>query len=249
MSPASRASRDMSQLADNYGLCCTASPASDAGFIVFPDLSVRTEDSYRLKLSLFEVVGDDGTASLCTRFTLLLPYTNRLPGSLTPAPARNDVRHCKSTPFYVYTAKKNPPLTCSLTDQGVKIRIRNDIRMREARHAGDGAEGEYFGFDLGGEGAGSVRGAGVFAAREFRGGCWAFFDADMVQSLVLSAARGKVEDENGMYSFRLGARRTDFLWWLWGVAEGDGIVIEMPESNKKRIGIEIDGGAPGPCID
>lgn len=33
------------------------SPLSDAGFFVFPDLSVRTEGSYRLKLSLFEVVG------------------------------------------------------------------------------------------------------------------------------------------------------------------------------------------------
>ncbi|OBZ75015.1 hypothetical protein A0H81_05608 [Grifola frondosa] len=30
---------------------------ADAGFFVFPDLSVRTEGSYRLKLSLFEVVG------------------------------------------------------------------------------------------------------------------------------------------------------------------------------------------------
>jgi hypothetical protein len=29
----------------------------EAGFFVFPDLSVRTEGSYRLKLSLFEVVG------------------------------------------------------------------------------------------------------------------------------------------------------------------------------------------------
>ncbi|KAE9401788.1 hypothetical protein BT96DRAFT_956429 [Gymnopus androsaceus JB14] len=29
----------------------------DAGFFVFPDLSVRTEGSYRLKLSLYEVVG------------------------------------------------------------------------------------------------------------------------------------------------------------------------------------------------
>ncbi|KAJ8518966.1 hypothetical protein ONZ45_g4046 [Pleurotus djamor] len=81
----------------------------DAGFFVFPDLSVRTEGSYRLKLSLFEVVG-------------------------------NTVRHCKSifsTPFYVYTAKKFPgmeestPLSCSLADQGIKIRIRKDIRVRK----------------------------------------------------------------------------------------------------------------------
>ncbi|KAH8092170.1 velvet factor, partial [Cristinia sonorae] len=80
----------------------------DAGFFVFPDLSVRTEGSYRLKLSLFEVVG-------------------------------SNVYHCKSifsTPFYVYTAKKFPgmeestPLSCSLADQGIKIRIRKDIRVR-----------------------------------------------------------------------------------------------------------------------
>lgn len=81
----------------------------DAGFFVFPDLSVRTEGSYRLKLSLFEVVD-------------------------------NSVRHCKSifsAPFYVYTAKKFPgmeestPLSCSLADQGIKIRIRKDIRVRK----------------------------------------------------------------------------------------------------------------------
>ncbi|KAF8214434.1 hypothetical protein K438DRAFT_879889 [Mycena galopus ATCC 62051] len=34
-----------------------ACPASDTGSFVCPDLSVRTEGSYRLKLSLFEVVG------------------------------------------------------------------------------------------------------------------------------------------------------------------------------------------------
>ncbi|KAJ4463464.1 velvet factor-domain-containing protein [Lentinula lateritia] len=81
----------------------------DAGFFVFPDLSVRTEGSYRLKLSLYEVVG-------------------------------SNVRHCRSifsAPFYVYTAKKFPgmeestPLSCSLADQGIKIRIRKDIRVRK----------------------------------------------------------------------------------------------------------------------
>ncbi|KAF7343897.1 Velvet domain-containing protein [Mycena venus] len=112
----------------------TAPPASDAGFFVFPDLSVRTEGSYRLKLSLFEVVG-------------------------------NDVRHCKSiysAPFYVYTAKKFPgveessPLTCSLADQGIKIRIRKDIRMRKARH------GMGMGMGVGGPiGGPDTRGGGL----------------------------------------------------------------------------------------
>ncbi|KAI6141963.1 velvet factor-domain-containing protein [Pisolithus thermaeus] len=92
-----------------YHLKDTENRNEDAGFFVFPDLSVRTEGSYRLKLSLFEVAG-------------------------------NTVRHCKSiysAPFYVYTAKKFPgmeestPLSCSLADQGIKIRIRKDIRVRK----------------------------------------------------------------------------------------------------------------------
>lgn len=40
-----------------YHLKDTENNNQDAGFFVFPDLSVRTEGSYRLKLSLFEVKG------------------------------------------------------------------------------------------------------------------------------------------------------------------------------------------------
>lgn len=92
-----------------YNLKDTENGSIDAGFFVFPDLSVRTEGSYRLKLSLFEVKG-------------------------------TKVHHCKSifsNPFYVYTAKKFPgmeestPLSCSLADQGIKIRIRKDVRVRK----------------------------------------------------------------------------------------------------------------------
>ncbi|EJD04827.1 uncharacterized protein FOMMEDRAFT_153953 [Fomitiporia mediterranea MF3/22] len=81
----------------------------DAGFFVFPDLSVRTEGTYRLKLTLFEVIGAN-------------------------------VHHCKSifsAAFYVYTAKKFPGmeestnLSCALADQGIKIRIRKDVRIRK----------------------------------------------------------------------------------------------------------------------
>ena len=48
-------------LTDNICVCVDTSSddvffSLDAGFFVFPDLSVRTEGSYRLKLSLFEVV-------------------------------------------------------------------------------------------------------------------------------------------------------------------------------------------------
>ncbi|KAF9784654.1 velvet factor-domain-containing protein [Thelephora terrestris] len=91
-----------------YHLKDSENRGEDAAFFVFPDLSVRMEGSYRLKLSLFEVAG---TA----------------------------VRFCKSVfsaPFYVYTAKKFPgmeestQLSCTMADQGIKIRIRKDIRTR-----------------------------------------------------------------------------------------------------------------------
>jgi len=49
----------------------------DAGFFVFPDLSVRQEGSYRLKLSLFEVVGCVPTFP----FVLSLPFTFLSPSS------------------------------------------------------------------------------------------------------------------------------------------------------------------------
>lgn len=81
---------------------------SDAGFFVFPDLSVRMEGSYRLKMSLFEIVG-------------------------------LDVHYCASVftdVFTVYSAKRFPGmeestfLSRSFADQGLKIRIRKEIRAR-----------------------------------------------------------------------------------------------------------------------
>ncbi|KAG9304489.1 hypothetical protein G9A89_020053 [Geosiphon pyriformis] len=86
---------------------------SDAGFFVFPDLSVRMEGTYRLKLSLFEIIGYG-----------------------TP---RREVYHCKSIfseIFIVYSAKRFPGmeestfLSRSFADQGLKIRIRKEIRLR-----------------------------------------------------------------------------------------------------------------------
>ncbi|OJA15813.1 hypothetical protein AZE42_09168 [Rhizopogon vesiculosus] len=82
-----------------YHLKDTENRNEDAGFFVFPDLSVRTEGSYRLKLSLFEVVR---SVSFC--------ITHTPPHLLNFFPS-NTVRHCKSiysAPFYVYTAKKFP---------------------------------------------------------------------------------------------------------------------------------------------
>ncbi|EEB94914.1 hypothetical protein MPER_06199, partial [Moniliophthora perniciosa FA553] len=118
----------------------------DADFFVFPDLSVRTEGSFRLKLSLFEVFGIDVAPGRPTS----RPSRHQDRMSLNCHPELdvqeqgtssaifamiidhcNTVRHCKSifsAPFYVYTAKKFPGMEA---DQGIKIRIRKDIRVKK----------------------------------------------------------------------------------------------------------------------
>ncbi|KAI9490381.1 velvet factor, partial [Zychaea mexicana] len=81
---------------------------SDAGFFVFPDLSVRVEGNYRLKLSLFEIIGKD--VFHC--------------------------RSIISDVFIVYSAKKFPGmeestfLSRAFADQGLKIRIRKELRRQ-----------------------------------------------------------------------------------------------------------------------
>ncbi|KAK9762961.1 hypothetical protein K7432_010782 [Basidiobolus ranarum] len=81
---------------------------SDGGFFVFPDLSVRMEGRYRLKFTLFEIVGME--VFFC--------------------------RSICSDIFTVYSAKRFPGmeestfLSRSFADQGLKIRIRKEVRIR-----------------------------------------------------------------------------------------------------------------------
>lgn len=82
-----------------YHLKDSENRGEDAAFFVFPDLSVRMEGSYRLKLSLFEVVE-------CVFFSIIYCHAPHV-----EVISRTSVRHCKSiysAPFYVYTAKKFP---------------------------------------------------------------------------------------------------------------------------------------------
>ncbi|KAJ7162155.1 velvet factor-domain-containing protein [Mycena filopes] len=80
----------------------------DAAFFIFPNICVRIEGSWRFKLSLFVIDGDK-------------------------------VRSCAevmSAPFFVYLGKSYPgvqvstPLTRALAAQGVKLRIRKEVRER-----------------------------------------------------------------------------------------------------------------------
>ncbi|KAF8200031.1 velvet factor-domain-containing protein [Mycena galopus ATCC 62051] len=80
----------------------------DAAFFIFPNICVRMEGSWRFKLSLFVIDGDK--VKLCAT--------------------------TYSDPFFVYQGKQYPgvqastPLTRALAAQGVKLRIRQEIRQK-----------------------------------------------------------------------------------------------------------------------
>ncbi|KAG0313159.1 hypothetical protein BGZ99_009036 [Dissophora globulifera] len=88
---------------------------TESGFFVFPDLSVRMEGTYRLKFSLYEMVGKD--VHFCA-FVI-------------------------SEPLVVYSAKKFPGMEEStllsqyFAEQGLKIRIRKEVRPKKR------SRGEY----------------------------------------------------------------------------------------------------------
>lgn len=98
-----------------------------AGYFIFPDLSVRHEGKYRLSFSLYEELkspkdDDKITDSLQALEPQGVHVTHRL--------------EVCSEPFTVFSAKKFPGLTESTTlsrtvaEQGCRVRIRRDVRMR-----------------------------------------------------------------------------------------------------------------------
>ena len=95
-----------------------------AGYFIFPDLSVRHEGSYRLSFSLFETTKEEKDFDR-------EPVTADLQSGVD---WRMEV---KTRPFSVYSAKKFPGLMEStslskvVADQGCRVRIRRDVRMRK----------------------------------------------------------------------------------------------------------------------
>lgn len=102
-----------------------------AGYFIFPDLSVRHEGKYRLNFSLYEELkhakDDDKMAEGASSPTVPGEHGDH------HVTHRLDVR---SAPFHVYSAKKFPGLTEStslsrmVAEQGCRVRIRRDVRMR-----------------------------------------------------------------------------------------------------------------------
>lgn len=111
-----------------------------AGYFIFPDLSVRHEGWYRLSFSLYEELKDakdedqmDDQSSISS-------------GTGSHVTHRLEV---KSVPFQVFSAKKFPGLTEStslsrtVAEQGCRVRIRRDVRMRK-RDAKGGKDWEGY---------------------------------------------------------------------------------------------------------
>ncbi|KAL3467639.1 velvet factor-domain-containing protein [Aspergillus heterothallicus] len=103
-----------------------------AGYFIFPDLSVRHEGVYRLSFHLYEQTKDPKDA------------TEGAPAPLPPVPGKLsapqqflDFRlEVVTVPFTVWSAKKFPGLKTStqlsrlIAEQGCRVRIRRDVRMR-----------------------------------------------------------------------------------------------------------------------
>ncbi|KAF2462405.1 velvet factor-domain-containing protein [Lineolata rhizophorae] len=117
-----------------------------AGYFIFPDLSVRHEGKYRLAFALYEELKDAKDADS---------------KDSSPAPSEHSqqvingqhVSHrleVKSSPFTVFSAKKFPGLTEStalsrmVAEQGCRVRIRRDVRMRRRDNKPDKGWGEDY---------------------------------------------------------------------------------------------------------
>lgn len=118
-----------------------------AGYFLFPDLSVRHEGRYRLTFNLYEETKDDKDKDPDT------PDAKPVaPGTSSATGGSFDFRmEVKSQDFVVYSAKKFPGLSEStslsrmVAEQGCRVRIRRDVRMRrrgDDKGGGDFGNGE-----------------------------------------------------------------------------------------------------------
>ncbi|KFY15497.1 hypothetical protein V492_01950, partial [Pseudogymnoascus sp. VKM F-4246] len=105
---------------------------TEAGYFIFPDLSVRHEGSYRLSFNLYEETKEDkdkDSESATDR-----PAVKQNPDE--PTDSFDWRLEIKSKAFTVFSAKKFPGLAEStalsraVAEQGCRVRIRRDVRMR-----------------------------------------------------------------------------------------------------------------------
>jgi len=109
-----------------------------ADYFIFPDLSVRHEGKYRLSFNLFEEVKEpkDADAEPALNHPDHPKEKDKKAGSMAPNSHVHWRLEVKSEPFTVFSAKKFPGLAEStvlsrvVAEQGCRVRIRRDVRMR-----------------------------------------------------------------------------------------------------------------------
>jgi hypothetical protein len=110
-----------------------------AGYFIFPDLSVRHEGKYRLQFSLYEELKDprDFDAEI------------EALRAATPNPQFSYRLDVRTREFTVYSAKKFPGLSNStelsrcFAEQGCRVRIRREVRMRRREAKRDDFNDDY----------------------------------------------------------------------------------------------------------
>ncbi|PKY08807.1 hypothetical protein P168DRAFT_314862 [Aspergillus campestris IBT 28561] len=109
-----------------------------AGYFIFPDLSVRHEGHYHLNFHFYEETKDSKDMSEgAPAGQVPAPNPSTIPSKPAPPQSALDFRLAVlSHQFSVYSAKKFPGLTMStslsrvIAEQGCRVRIRRDVRMR-----------------------------------------------------------------------------------------------------------------------
>ncbi|RFU26121.1 hypothetical protein B7463_g10206, partial [Scytalidium lignicola] len=106
---------------------------TEAGYFIFPDLSVRHEGIYRLSFNLYEETKE---AKDMDAEPVNDPSKPKVTGPGGPDSSFDWRLEVKSVPFNVFSAKKFPGLAEStilsrtVAEQGCRVRIRRDVRMR-----------------------------------------------------------------------------------------------------------------------
>lgn len=106
---------------------------TEAGYFIFPDLSVRHEGQYKLSFNLYEETRDADDADAEPAKDQNKPQVS---GPGAPESSFDWRVEVKSNMFTVFSAKKFPglaestPLSRTVAEQGCRVRIRRDVRMR-----------------------------------------------------------------------------------------------------------------------
>ena len=118
-----------------------------AGYFLFPDLSVRNEGRYRLSFNLYEDPKEAKDVDAETAPDQ--PSKIKMPGPNATKVFVDWRLEVKSKPFTVFSAKKFPGLAEStvlsriVAEQGCRVRIRRDVRMRRRETKGGADFDEY----------------------------------------------------------------------------------------------------------